>query len=118
MIRLSRTLAYANGDPVPVVHGSGSRVNATATAASTAAAALPTAARVLLVRATADVWLRLGESGVGAAAADANSMLFLAGEALISVPLIGDTSAPVTHFRVMRVGSADVPVQLERVDTF
>ena len=48
-------------------------------------------------------------TGMGAAAVDANSILFPAGEAPLPVP------STATHFRCIRVGSADVAVQLETV---
>lgn len=110
-LRLSRKVAYNDGDAVPIVVGNGTRVNATAAVASTAEAALPTGATgsVVIVRATDAIWIRFGTTGMGAAAADANSILFLGGEA----PILTPDSA--THFRVLRVGSADVAVQLEAV---
>lgn len=110
-LRLSRKVSYNDGDAVPIVIGTGTRVNATAGVASTSEAALPSGAAgsVVIVRATDAIWIRFGATGVGAAAADANSILFLGGEAPILTP---DNA---THFRVLRVGSSDVAVQLESV---
>ncbi len=48
---------------------------------------------------------------MAAAAVDATSILFCPGEA----PYILNNGE--THFRVIRVGAADVPVQLESVGT-
>lgn len=114
--RISREVLFPSKVPAQVVFGSGSRVNATAGAASTAEAALPTGARVIEVRATDAIWIRFGNTGMSAAAADANSILFPAGEKVMPVPL--DSSGnPFDYFRVLRVGSSDVAVQIERVTT-
>ncbi len=78
---------------------------------STTQAAIPTGGNILMIRATDAVWIRFGATGVGAAAADANSILFIGGEAPY-VLKSGDA-----FFRVLRVGAADVAVQLESVAT-
>lgn len=111
--KLSRQIIGKPG-VLPIVWGSGSRVNATATAASTTEAALPSGAKVIELRATEAIWIRFGNTGMNAAAADTDSILFPAGEKVMPVPL---TAAGVAYdyFRVMRVGSADVPVQIELV---
>ena len=109
--RLSNAVAFFGGDKAQFLQGTGTRVNATATAASTSAAAIPSGGSVLLIRATEAVAIRFGASGVGAAAVDANSILFCPGEAPYVV------TPGETHFRVIRVGTADVPVQLESVGT-
>lgn len=109
--RLANSTQFAGGEPLQIVNGTGTRVNATATASSTSAAAVPTGGNVLMIRAPASIWIRFGASGVGAAAADANSILFVSGEC----PYL--LKAGETHFRVLRVGSDDVPVQLESVGT-
>lgn len=113
-VKLSRSLQANNGDAIPVVWGSGSRVNATATAASTAEAALPTGATLIELRATDAVAIRFGNTGMGAAAVDANSILFPAGEKVLPVPL-DSSGIPFDYFRVIRVGAEDVPVQIELV---
>jgi hypothetical protein len=51
---------------------------------------------------------------MGAAAVDANSILFPAGEAPVRIPLISDV--PATHFRVIRASGSDAFVQLESVN--
>lgn len=114
--KISRVVKYPGGTPVQVVYGSGSRVVATAGAASTSEAELPTGSRLIEVRAAGgDIWIRFGSTGMGAAAADANSILFPAGEKLTPVPLDA-SDVPMTHFRVLRAGDVDVSVQIERVE--
>ena len=105
---------FPNGEAVQMLPLSGVRVNATAGAASTAEAAVPTSARLMVVRATGPIAIRFGLTGMSAAAVDANSMLFPAGEAPVSVPLISDV--PATHFRVIRASGSDAFVQLESVN--
>lgn len=102
---------FGAGDSVQMLPLSGVRVNATANAAGTAEAALPAgcAGNVVVVRATDAIAIRFGATGMGAAAIDADSILFPAGEAPVPVP------STATHFRCIRVGSADVAVQLETV---
>lgn len=102
---------FPNGEVAQFFQGSGTRVNATAAAASTAEAAVPAGGKILLIRALDAVAIRFGAVGMGAAAVDANSILFCAGEA----PYV--LKPGETHFRVIRVGSADVAVQLESVGT-
>ena len=114
--RISREVLFPSKRPLQVVYGSGTRVNATAGAASTSEAALPSSSRVIEVRATDAVWIRFGNTGMGAAAADENSILFPAGEKVMPVPLDANGN-PYDYFRVLRVGSTDVPVQIERVLT-
>ena len=108
---VDKALRFKDGQAIQVLQGSGTRVNATAAVASTAEAAIPAGGTVLLCRATDAIWIRFGTTGMGAAAADANSILFVGGEAPIPLP------DGTTHFRVLRVGSADVAVQLESVTT-
>src|SRR6187431_3216640 len=109
--RLATPIAFPGGDQLQLTNGTGTRVVATAGAASTAAAAIPGGGNVLMIRAVAAIWIRFGASGVGAAAADANSILFVAGES----PYL--LKPGETHFRVLRVGADDVQVQLESVAT-
>ena len=115
--RVSKSLRYPGKESVQTLVGSGSRVNATGTAASTAEAALPTGARVIEMRAVGNVWIRFGNTGLGAAAADADSILFPAGERPFVVP-VDASQVPYTHFRVMRHAGEtdDVSVQIERVE--
>lgn len=108
-IKLSRQISFPDGSPVQTVMGTGTRINATAAAASTAEAAIPAGGLVMFVRCTDFIWLRFGTTGMGAAAADLNSILVPGGEGIIQAP---DST---THFRVLRTGSADVAVQLETV---
>lgn len=109
--RPARFAAYPGGAPIQILSGTTTRVNATATAASTAEAAIPAGGNILLIRATDAVAIRFGATGMAAAAVDATSILFCPGEA----PYILNNGE--THFRVIRVGAADVPVQLESVGT-
>ncbi len=101
----------AQGNALPYLVGTGTRVNATASSSSTAEAAVPSGGSVLIIRATAPIWIRFGATGVGAASAAATSILFMTGEAPYT---LGDGE---THFRVLRVGADDVAVQLESVAT-
>lgn len=109
--RLSDATSYPGGTPLQIVNGTGTRVVATAGAASTAEAAIPAGGNVLIIRAIAPIWIRFGATGMGAAAADANSILFCTGEA----PYV--LKSGEAFFRVLRVGSADVLVQLESAST-
>lgn len=109
--RLSDATSYPGGTPLQIVNGTGTRVVATAGAASTAEAAVPTGGNVLLIRAVAPIWIRFGATGMGAAAADANSILFVTGEA----PYV--LKSGEAYFRVLRVGASDVLVQLESAGT-
>jgi hypothetical protein len=109
--RPARSVQFDGGDKAQFLQGSGTRVNATAGAASTAEAAVPTGGNVIFIRATDAVAIRFGATGMAAAAVDANSILFCPGEA----PYVLKTGE--AFFRVIRVGAADVPVQLESVAT-
>lgn len=112
--RISRSVQFPGGETCQIVYGSGSRVNATADAAGTAEAALPAGAKLIELRATDSIAIRFGNTGMGAAAIDANSILFPAGEKVMPVPL--DASGnPYDFFRVIRTGSADVYVQIEKI---
>lgn len=114
--KLTKVIHYPNGAPVPVVYGSGTRVNNTAAAASAAEAALPTGAAVIEVRATDAIWLRFGNTGMAAASAASTSILFVGGEKVMPVPLDGNGN-PYDYFRTLRVGAADVAVQIESIAT-
>lgn len=108
-IKLSRSVQFPDGTPVQIVHGTGTRINATAASSSTAEAAIPAGGLLMYVRSTDFFWLRFGTTGMGAAAADLNSILVPGGEGIVQAP------DATTHFRVLRTGSADVAVQLETV---
>ena len=105
---------FPSGDSVQMLPLSELRVNATAAVASTAEAAVPAGAHLVMVRATGPIAIRFGNTGVGAAAVDANSILFPAGEAPVKIPLVSDV--PATHFRVIRASGSDAFVQLESVN--
>ncbi len=110
--RVNGVYQFGNGNAVQMLPLSGVRVSATATVASTSEATLPAGAAggIVVIRATDAVAIRFGTTGMGAAAVDGDSILFPAGEAAVPV------SAGMTHFRTIRVGSADVAVQLETVN--
>lgn len=108
--RPASLVQFPGGDAAQFFVPTGTRVNATAAAASTAEAAVPAGGNILLIRATDAIAIRFGTTGMGAAAIDADSILFIGGEA----PFV---LSGQTHFRVIRVGAADVPVQLESVGT-
>jgi hypothetical protein len=94
---------------VPI--GTGTRVNLTAAVASSNAA-LPAGfalGGVILVTVTAAVWLNFGTSGVTASAANTSILVPAAGSFVYQVPY----AATTTHAAVLRVGAADVPVQIE-----
>lgn len=114
-IRLKAAAAFTSELSAPLVRYSGVRKNATATSGGTSAAELPAGARVIEVRVTDSVYIRFGDSDVGAAAADTNSILLVAGEKIMLVPGAED-EVPYKYFRVIRVGSSDVAVQIEKVD--
>lgn len=116
-LRIAPAAAFHSDKSAPLVRYSGSRVNATVTSSSSAATALPAGSKVIELRITDAVYIRFGDSGVGAAAADANSILVPAGEKLLVVPFSNVTSEVyATHFRALRVGSTDVAAQIERVE--
>jgi hypothetical protein len=94
------------GAPLQVPVGSGNRTNLTAGVASSNAA-LPTGtSRFVIVRASDYIWLNFGTSGVTASAAN-TSILCPPGEGVYPV------AATATHAAALRVGSNDVPVQVE-----
>lgn len=113
--RLARALLAINGAPLPIAYGNQTRVNATSGAASTAQAALPAGAKVILVRTTTDIALRFGNTGMAAAANDANAVLVPAGEVVMFVPLDG-TGVAYDYFRLIQITAAGT-VQIEGVDT-
>jgi hypothetical protein len=88
----AQLLTDSNSVPIQALIGNGSRTNATAA--------------VAIVRSTDYVWLNFGTSGVTATAA-ATSILCPPGEGVYPI------ASTATHFAVLRVGAADVPVQVE-----
>lgn len=101
----------ANSNPIQLLPGSGVRVNLTAAVASSNAV-LPAGSTgsVILIRATDYIWLNFGTGAVTASAAN-TSILCPPGEGGYYVP------STATHVAVLRVGSADVVVQVESVAT-
>ncbi len=114
--KLGRMFVYPNGEAAQVPFLTGTRVNASVSSTSTSATALPSGARIVEVRSTEAVWIRFGTSGVGAAAADANSILFPAGVSIMAVPFSDTSDTFSTHFRALRVGSNDAIVQIESLE--
>lgn len=113
-LKVGTMVRFPNGDAVPAVDLSGNRETIQATSASSAAATIPSGARMLAVRATQSVWIRWGtSSGMDAAAADDNAQLFPAGELAMPTPLVAGTLA--THFKVLRAGDTDGWVQVEQI---
>lgn len=100
---------------IPVPEMGLARVNVAATSASSTETAVPSGAKVVEIRATEPVYIRWGDTGMSAAAADANAQLFPAGEKAQQVPLNMAVGTPYTYFRVIRAGSADATVQMERI---
>lgn len=113
-LRLAAGAAFNSELSAPLVRYSGVRVNTTVSSSSIGGE-LPPGARVIEVRVTDSVYLRFGSSNIGAAAADANSALVVAGEKIMIVPGV-NAETPYTHFRAIRVGSSDVAMQIEKVD--
>lgn len=107
---------FPTGEAVQMLPLSGSRVSATAGAASTAEAALPSGSALVMVRATGPIAIRFGDTGMSAAAVDANSILFPSGEAPVRVPFGATDNTPATHFRVIRASGSDAFVQIEKVN--
>jgi hypothetical protein len=109
---------YAVASPVPhplqIPVYTGVRTQHAGAAASSLAVEIPTGAKIIEIRATEAVWIRFGTSGVGAAAADENSMLFPAGVSVMATPFSSAEIAS-THVRVIRAGSSDSVVQIEEI---
>jgi hypothetical protein len=99
-----------NSAPIQALVGSGNRTNLTAGVASSNAALPSGASRLVLVRCTDYIWLNFGTSGVTASAA-ATSILCPPGEGVYGI------ASTATHFAGLRVGSADVAVQVESLST-
>lgn len=111
---LKSVVRAIKGEPLPIYEGTGTRVNATATATATAAAGLPgTGTKLVEIRATDAIWIKFGTGSVAADTTSA-SILWTPGSAPLVIPLDGSND-PYTHFSCMRVGSSDVPVQIEQI---
>lgn len=113
-IVMDSTSAVRNGigQSLPIYEGTGTRVNLTATSSASVATGVPGGAKVVEVRATDAIWIKFGDNTV-AAAANAASILWTAGSAPLVVPT--DGTDEYTYFSVMRVGSSDVAVQVEKI---
>lgn len=98
-----------NGAQIPLMRGSGLRSNLTAGVATSNTTIPSGTDRFVLVRASDWVWLNFGASAAVTASAAITSILFAPGEAPVPVPV------GTTHVAALRVGAADVPVQLESV---
>jgi hypothetical protein len=117
-IRLAAAAAFTSDASAPMVRYTGARVNATVSNTSTVAAEIPAGSTVVEIRITDAVYLRFGDSDMGAAAADTNSILVPAGEKVLVVPgATGTPEVPYKYFRAIRVGSTDVALQIAKVDT-
>lgn len=112
---LKRALKFSDADYAPLLTPSAVRVNATAGAASTAEAALPTGSKGLRISATEPCYIRFGNAGMDAAAANATSMLFLAGTEYMGTP-VDVNGVPYDYFRAIRAGGSDSTVQFEAID--
>ena len=90
------------------------RVDAT-TSGSSDEAALPAGSVVLRISASAPCWIRFGNAGMDAAAADVSSMYFPGADVeYIGVPL-DESGNPVSHVRVIPEGAPATHVHFERV---
>jgi len=115
---VSQGFQFKNGDAVPALLLSGARLTLTATDVSTVEAALPVRSALIIVRATENIWLRFGNTGMDAAAADDDSILFLSGCEAVEVPFSDASGINAhTHVRVIRAGENNSLVQIERVAT-
>lgn len=117
-IRLAAAAAFTSDAAAPMVRYTGARVNATVSSSSTTAAEIPAGSTIIELRLTDSVYIRFGDSDVGAAAADTNSILVVGGEKVMVVPSAAATpDVPYKYFRAIRVGSTDVALQIAKVDT-
>lgn len=107
--KVSGSVRLQDGTAAQWLVPTGTRINATAASTASAAAALPAGAdTVAYVRATDFIWFNSGGDSV-AAAANNTSVLVGPGENLVRL------ADGATHFSVLRVGSADVGVQVESI---
>jgi hypothetical protein len=98
-----------NGQPLPILRASGTRVNLTSGAASTNSALPAGGSQVVYIRSTTDIFYNFGTSGAVTASNANTSVLFPAGESVVVVP------TGSTHIAVIQVTAAGV-VQVEGVD--
>ena len=108
---------HYEGSPgvAPLLTPSGSRLNVTTSGGtSTSEAALPTGSEGVRISATEACWIRFGNTGLGAAAADSASMYFAAGVELMGIPRDAD-GVCYTHVRVIKAGSNETVVQFEKL---
>ena len=122
-IRLVAGADFPSDLAAPVVRYVGDPVNVTAATASSTAKEFPPGAKVVEFRCTDSIYVRFGGSNVADVSAS-NGKLIVGGEKIVLLPLLSDAdptddsdNVPVTHFKVIRVGSADVAVQVEEVET-
>lgn len=116
MTFVKRGFRFPGGDSVQTVSLSGERTTVTVTDTSSAEAELPAGSSIVYVRSTVDIWIRFGNTGVDAADASDNCVLFPAGESVVMVPLDG-SQVPYDFVRVIRAGSVDGVAQFERIET-
>ena len=114
-LRLVAAANFPSDLAAPLVRYTGRRANATATASGSSATLFPATAKAVEIRCTDSVYLRMGSSDVAPAAGDSSSDLIVAGEKIIVIPVQADGVTPYSHFRVTRVGSNDVVVQMAEV---
>lgn len=115
-IATATAVSDAAGQPIPIYSADGNRVNisAPATGSSSAEATLPSGKRLVEIRVTDATWIRFGKTGMSAAAADANSVLWTAGSGPYVVPAASDGET-CTHVRCMAFGASATTVQIEGV---
>lgn len=115
-ITITTSVADGAGEPIPVYSTDGNRVNisAPATGSSSAEATLPSGKRMVEIRVTDATWIRFGKTGMSAAAADANSVLWTAGSGPYIVPASTDGET-CTHVRCMAFGASATTVQIEGI---
>ena len=105
-------IAFRNGRDTPPVFRTGSAVQAASGAAASAAAALPTGARTVVIRCSQATYIAFGDDTVSAVA-DATAILFFAGPEIVPIPLDAN-DVPYTHFSVLRLATDGV-VQIHKV---
>lgn len=110
---LQRALQWDQNHVAPIITPSGTRINVTAGAASSAEAALP-AGKALRIASDQPCWIRFGNTGVGAASAANTSMYFPAGVEIIGVP-IDANGAMYDYVRAIRAGGTDAALQIEGI---
>ena len=105
----SKSVRFPGGADAQWLVPTGTRVNETAGSSASSAAGLPSGSSlVVYVRATDFIWFKSGDNTV-AAAANNTSVMVGPGETLVKL------EAAATHFSTLRVGAADVGVQVESI---